>query len=724
MIKAVLNKIKSTFVQQHDSSDCGIACLLSVIRYYNGECTFDRLRELSGTNLAGTSLLGLYQSANRIGFDAEGCITDSNELIKHGQPVILHISLKDNEHYVVCYGFNGKTFIIGDPAKGIEFWTVEALEKVWSSKACLTLYPNEKFECSTVIKKAKKDWIRTLIKEDINVLVSSSIMGVVIAALGMTMAVFSQKLIDDILPSKDSTKLWSGIGLLTFLLCARMGIYTLRKYFLLRQEKSFNNRIVSLFYDSLLFLPKSFFDSRKTGDLIARLNDTKRIQNTISQLLNNTIIDALIIIISLSFLFIYSWEIALIATISAPPLFFVIYKSNPKIIKHQQEVMGGYALSESNFINTIQGITTIKNFNKQSLFSRLNESIYGLYMDKIFNLGLINTKLGLISGLCSIFILIIILVYGAILVLHGDLKLGELMAVLTICNSIMPSIASLALVIIPINEAKVAFDRMFEFINIKPESKIINNIQYSNINIESLSFEKVSFRFPGSSLLLEEISFKIRKGEITSIIGECGCGKSTISYLLSRLYEIESGNITLNEITPICDINISDWRDLLGIVPQDIHIFNGNIMDNICFDNSNTQIMTDFLDKYGFTRYFDRLPQGIYTIIGEEGIKLSGGQKQLIALARTLFKKPQLLILDEITSAMDRNTEQYILNLLLKLKKEMAILFISHKLHILRDISDDICIIDSGKIQATGTHSELIHMEDNLYSKYWKDIKS
>jgi ATP-binding cassette subfamily B protein len=711
MTKTILNKAKSTFVQQHDSSDCGIACLLSVIKYYNGECTFERLRELSGTTQAGTTLLGLYQSASRTGFNAEGCEADSKALTEHGQPLILHISLKDNEHFVVCYGFNGKEFIIGDPAKGIEFWTIETLEKVWNSKACLILYPNEKFEYSAKIKKTKKSWTYTLIKEDFSVLIPSGVMGVIIAALGMAMAVFSQKLIDDILPDKNSAKLWTGIGLLTFLLCARMGIYTLRKYFLLRQEKSFNNRIVSLFYDSLLFLPKSFFDNRKTGDLIARLNDTRRIQNVICQLFSNTVIDALIIIISLLFLFVYSWKIALIATISVPPLFFIIYKRNPEIIKHQQDVMRGYALSESNFINTIQGITIIKSFNKQNLFSGLNKDVYSLYMDKIFNLGLINTKLGWISGLCSIFVLMAILAYSAMLVLDEDLKLGELMAILTICNSIIPSIASLALIIIPINEAKVAFERMFEFINIKPEDKEINDRRCS-VDIKSLNVENVSFRFPGRPLLLREISFVIHKGEITSIIGECGCGKSTVSYLLSRLYEFESGDIILDGGISIKDINVNDWRELVGIAPQEIHMFNGNILSNICFDNSNIQDIIDFFNKYGFNKYFDRLPQGVYTIVGEEGIKLSGGQKQLVALARALFKNPKLLILDEITSAMDRNTEQFVLKLLLKLKTDMAILFISHKLHILRDISDTICIMDSGKIQVVRNHSEL--MQDGI----------
>lgn len=596
------------------------------------------------------------------------------------------------------------------------------MNKVWKSKVCLTLYPNQNFECSSSIKKVKKAWIQTLIKDDINILVVSAIMGILIAALGMTMAIFSQRLIDDILPNKDYIRLWSGIGLLTFLLSTRIGVLALRKYFLLRQEKLFNNRIISLFYDNLLFLPKMFFDNRKIGDLVARLNDTRRIQSVINLLLSSTIIDVFVIFVSLLFLFVYSWKIALIAIASVPPLFFIIYMNNSQIIKHQYEVMGGYALSESNFISTMQGITTIKNFNKQKTFSELNKNIYGFYLDKILNLGLINTKLGWMSGLCSIIIIVVILAYGAILVLKKELKMGELMAILTICNSILPSIASLALVIIPVNEAKVAFNRMFEFANIKPENKEINEDQ-TDIDIKLLEIKNLSFRFPGRSLLLKDISLNIKKGEITSLIGESGCGKSTLSSLLSKFYGFESGDIILNGVLSINDINVNNWRRMLGVAPQDIFIFNGTVLENICFEeNNDSESIIHFLNEYGFSKYFECLPQGFHTLVGEEGINLSGGQKQLIALARALYKKPQFLILDEITSAMDQNTERFVLNLLLKLKKNIAILFISHRLHILRSISDKICVMDSGKIMVMGTHYELIRANDNLYKKYWESL--
>lgn len=721
MNNSILINIKNAFVHQHDNSDCGVACLLSVIKYYGGENSFEVIRELSGTNQIGTTLLGLYQAANQLGFNAEGCEADVDSLIKHKHPVILHvIQNKVDEHYVVCYAYNGKDFIIGNPANGIEYWTIEYLESVWLSKSCLTLIPNELFEKNSTVRKAKKIWLINLFKEDINILIVSIFIGVFIAGLGMTMAVFSQKLIDVILPSKDYSRLWIGIGLLVILLSGRIGMLALRQYLLLRQGKDLNNRIIYLFYNNLLCLPKSFFDTRKIGDIVARLNDTRRIQTVISRIIGEVVIDALVAIVSSIFLFIYSYQLAIIAFIALVPLFLIIFKTNKKIISAQYEAMSGYALSESNFINTIQGISTIKYFNKQSAFSQINKNIYEIFQHKVFNLGLINIKLGWISGLFTIFFISSVLVYGVLLVLNDQMKLGELMAVLTISGSLLPSIVSLALVTISLNEAKVAFERMFEFINIKSENNGINT--EDNFEFESLEVRNMSFRFPGKSRLLIDLSLTIHKGEIVSVIGESGCGKTTLCQIISKFYNFESGEILINNELSLNDIGMNKWRDTLGVVSQDIFIFNGSVLGNIAFDEyiTNPNSVIEFCELYGFNNYFKRLPQGYNTIVGEDGINLSGGQKQLIAFARAIFKKPKILILDESTSSMDRDTEKFVTSLLAQLKKEMAILFISHRLHILRKICNRIYILNNARITISGDHHDLMQ-SNNIYKEYWSD---
>jgi ATP-binding cassette subfamily B protein len=714
-----LKHIKETHILQLDQSDCGVACLLSIIKLYNGNQSIEKLRELSGTTKQGTTMLGLYQVAIQLGFTAEGCEADMQTLIDHKQPVILHVLTENQlQHYIVCYEYDeAKGFLIGDPGKGIHYLSILELEKIWISKTCLTLEPNEKFITEKTEKNAQQKWFLSILKEDYKLIWISILLGVFIAGLGMSMALFSQKLIDDILPSHNIKKLISGISLLTILLLAKIGITILRQYFLLQQSKDFNNRINNSFFDSLLYLPKPFFDTRKTGELIARLNDAQRVQGVIKMLSSTLVIDVLVSIISLIFLFSYSWELGLISTLSLPVYFYIIYRNNKKIIKAQTEIMQTDAINESNYITSIQGISTIKNDNKQDVFKNLNKYIFANYQEKIFNLGKINISLSWQSGLASVIFLIGILNYTSIQVFDKQIKIGELMAILGIVGSLLPSIANLALISIPINEAKIAFNRMYEFASIEKEKE--DGLEISEIN--SISIQNLSFRFAGRSELFHNVNIEIQKGKFTAIVGESGSGKSTIGQILQRFYNFENGNIILNNQYKLQEIELKNYRNLLAVIPQEITIFNGNIIDNILLGVIDSpENISKFITEYHFEPFLNSLPQGLATIVGEEGINLSGGQKQIIALARALYKRPQFLILDEATSAMDRNTENFTMKLFEKIKPNCAILFISHRINILKNIADSVYVLENKTTSHSGNHQELM-ISDNFYSEYWKE---
>ncbi|MCF6308564.1 MAG: cysteine peptidase family C39 domain-containing protein [Flavobacteriaceae bacterium] len=189
------NRLKKSFVLQHDQSDCGVACLLSVIHYYNGTNSLENLRKFTGTTRQGTTLLGLYQAANKLGFYVQGNQADINALMKHQEPLILHVILeKQLQHYLVCYGFENNRFILGDPAKGIVSYSKEELINVWKSKSCLTLKPNKYFIEVKAIRKNKKQWFLKLLKEDYKLIGFSVLLGLGIAILGMAMAVFFAKI--------------------------------------------------------------------------------------------------------------------------------------------------------------------------------------------------------------------------------------------------------------------------------------------------------------------------------------------------------------------------------------------------------------------------------------------------------------------------------------------------------------------------------------------------
>ncbi|KIA98044.1 peptidase C39 [Flavobacterium sp. KMS] len=710
--------IQKTHTLQLDQSDCGVACLLSIIKLYSGNQSTEKLREISGTTKQGTTILGLYQAANKLGFMAEGCEADIKTLITHKQPVILHV-LIDNQlqHYIVCYKYDdSKGFLIGDPAKGLYHLSIEELGTIWISKTCLTLEPNENFITEKTDKKAQIKWFLDVVKEDYKLIGISVLLGIFIASLGMSMALFSQKLIDDILPSHNIKKLISGISLLVILLLAKVGIAVLREYFLLQQSKDFNNRINNSFFSSLLQLPKPFFDTRQIGELVARLNDVQRVQGVIKMLTSTLVIDVLVAIISLVFLFGYSWKLGLISLLSLPIYFFIIYSKNKKIMDSQKEVMQSYALNESNYINTIQGISTIKIDNKQPLFNKLNEHIFSDFQEKKFNLGKINITLSWQSGLASLIFSISILIYTSVQVFNDEIKIGELMAILGIVGALLPSIANLALISIPINEAKIAFNRMYEFASIEKETE--DGLEV--FEIEKISIQNLSFRFAGRSELFHDVNIDMEKGKFIAVVGESGSGKSTLGQILQRFYDFENGNIIVNNKYSLKEIGLKHYRDLLAVIPQEITIFKGTVIDNILLGKEETpEGFMKFITEYGFDFYFSQLPQGLTTILGEEGINLSGGQKQIISLARAVYKKPQFLILDEATAAMDRNTEQFTINLLQKIKKECAIFFISHRLNMLKNIADTIYILEDKTVSISGSHLELMETK-NFYSEYWE----
>ncbi len=302
-----LNLINKTFTKQYSQFYCGLACLTSIVKYHGGEITQEKLRETSGTTLQGTSLLGLYQSAQKLGFEVKGYEADFENLKKMESPVILHI-LKDGnlEHYVVCYGYGAERFTIGDPAIGIVTYTEEQLESVWKSKAKLVLTPGEGFKRKKTESKNLWNWIKGLIKDDVPVLSVAAWMGVVLSVLGLAVAIYTQKLIDKILPSGDRKLLFTSLAIFVAILLARAFIGYIRGIMLIRQGKDMNIRVVSSFFGKLLLLPSSFFDSTSTGDMIGRLNDSQRIQRVVISLSSNILIDVLVVMSSLVYIFLLS----------------------------------------------------------------------------------------------------------------------------------------------------------------------------------------------------------------------------------------------------------------------------------------------------------------------------------------------------------------------------------------------------------------------------------
>lgn len=716
-----LSSIKKTFVLQQDQSDCGVACLLSLINYYEGLNTLEKLRELSGTNTTGTSLLGLYQCANQIGFTAEAFEADMPNLKALNEPCILHVLMEGNlEHYVLCYGYENYSgaFIVGDPGKGLTQLTESELDKIWLSKALLQLMPNDSFEPKKQQHNARWIWFKQLIVDDLNILTITMLLGVLATVLNLATAIFSQKLIDHILPSGNQQKLITSLILLFLVLLIRVGLTFIRQHFLLLQSKDFNKRIVGSFFGALIHLPKSFFDTRKTGDMITRMNDTARIQENIAYISGSVFIDIIILFTTSFFLINYSLTIALI-TFAFIPLIVIVILSYTKPIKmHQKEFMMASALNESNYIDTINGIMVIKAQSEESFFTQKINTVYGNLQDKSFALGKLGNRFSITTDVISVVLSLVLITVASFMVLNKQLKVGEMMAIISLTGTLIPAVGRLSQINLQLQEAKIAFDRMYDFTSIAPE---FEGGQCAVLDFKNLEVKSISFRFAGRKPVLHDISFSLAKGEMIALLGESGCGKSTTMAILEKFYQPENGEILVNG-QPLQNIYTPNWRNIIVAVPQEIKLFNGTLLENIAIGNLREDEVikiVHFCNQMGFNKYFEALPQCYFTLVGEEGINLSGGQKQLLALARALYRKPQVLLLDEATSAMDRNTEKFIMNLLENLKNEMAILLITHKMQTAK-ISDRIYVIENGRITSNGTPNQLLE-SDNFFSQLVSD---
>jgi ATP-binding cassette, subfamily C, bacteriocin exporter len=722
-------KQQKAHVRQQGQSDCGVACLKAVLQYFGGgDTSLERLRELSGTTPQGTTMLGLVQAGQQLGIDTEGYEADMESLKTCEDVTILHVLVDETlQHYVVCYGYDKEkqAFIIGDPAKNaVEYLTVNALEDIWQSKSLLIVKPTDAFKKVVDNRRAKGRWLINFIREDTDILAISAVLGVVLAVLSLTTALFSQKLIDQILPAKDQFKLISGCVLLFVLLLARGFLGYLRQLLMLKQRQSFNVRLIDYFYSALLNLPKSFFDSRKTGELVARMNDTQRIQNTISSLVGNSVIDVLLVVVSTVSIFMYDVKLGCIALLWLPIVAWIALHFHPKIVGAQTAVMQGYARSESHYIETMQGVGEIKINNRQPFFTELTRTIYGFFQQNSVELGKIGGRYGLWMEIVATIFIAVVTLMSSLLVLNDALSIGSIIAILQIIGMLMSSVNRLAITNISIQEATIAFERMNEFTELNSEFSTEDDLSKSVISdFQELKVDNLTFRFAGRKRLLDGVSFCVNKGEMVALIGESGSGKSTTLQVLQKFYAAESGKIKVNGID-FDLLSTAAWRSIIGVVPQDVRLFSGALIDNILLGDPSVSAdkLTIFLEKYGFNRFFEQFPNGYATILGENGVNISGGQTQLVGLARALWKCPQILLLDEPTAALDRDSEQFVIRLLNKIKSETAILILTHRLSIVRG-AERIYILKNGQIEEEGNHLQLLK-SDNLYSRSWLDWKA
>jgi ABC-type multidrug transport system fused ATPase/permease subunit len=472
-------------------------------------------------------------------------------------------------------------------------------------------------------------------------------------------------------------------------------------------------------YTNLVKLPMSFFSQKRVGELNSRIsNDIGQIQDT----LTTTIAEFLrqFILIIGSFIMLASINIKLtIMMVSVVPLVGVAAVVFGRFIrKYSKKVQDQVAESQVVVEETMQGISIVKAFaNEWYEIER--------YKDKIKEVVKIAIKGGQFRGYFASFIIIClfgtivaVVWYGVQLSIAGEITVGELFTFILYSSYVGASSGGIAELYAQMQKAIGATERVFELLEEVPEK--INSTE-SAANIEKIkgnvSFKNVAFHYPSRKEIkvLKEVNFTAEFGQKIAIVGPSGAGKSTIASLLLRFYNINEGEILIDDKN-IYDYDLESLRGNMSIVPQDVILFGGTIRENIAYGKPNAteeEILTAAKQANAY-HFIESFPEKFETIVGERGIKLSGGQRQRIAIARALLKNPSILILDEATSSLDSESEKLVQEALEILMEGRTSIIIAHRLSTIRS-ADQILVLDNGKITEQGTHTELIALENGIY---------
>ena len=710
---------KYPIIKQYDQKDCGPAVLLSVLRFYGGNSSLPHLRELCNTNLQGSTMLDIVNAAKTIGFNAFGATGKYEDLMKEKMPAIAHVVIDDTlNHFVVVYKITHRKVYVSDPGKGKYWLTKDNFLEIWKTKSVILLKPEKKL----FNKEAPKwyNWVLSYIKNEDIWVYQSLFLGTVYTILGLITALFIQILLDKYIPEKNYSKImYGGIFLLIVLfLKSFVGYY--RQKFLIILNKNVNTKINADFLEHLFKLPKKFFDTRKIGEITARLNDAIRIQRAVLQIVGVSLIDIFVISGSFGLMFYLSVKLSLITLILVPIYALFLFLNVKKLKNEQNEVMKSYALVESTYIDSLKGVDEIISFNSGKPYMLKNKFFFSNYQEKIKNLGFTQANLSFFAESFSSLILAGLLVYGAIMVIEGDLLLGKMMAAYSLLASIIPAVNRFVDTNIVLQETSIASTRLMDMLLVETEKSI--NEQTFKIN-KKLSISDGAFSWDGRKILFNKINLTIEQGRITSLWGSSGAGKSTLVQILQRKYKLTSGLLMIDEIDSE-DTSLSKYREKIGVVPQIIKIFNGTIAENILLGReiADYSILEKRIVELGLLPFYHGFEYGLATIIGEEGRELSGGEKQLISITRALLNKPQILIIDEGLSGIDIELEKIIFDVIKRYSTDNGVLLITHNLNSIMK-TDYVYVLSNETISQEGTPEELLEAE-GYFKRMWELKKS
>jgi len=714
---------KYPVVKQYDSMDCGPACLKMICAYFGKHLSMDYLRSIARTDRSGTSVLSLVEAAESLGLEAtpmKASITD----ITVEKPFPSVVFWKQR-HYMVLYNLQNNKYHLSDPAFGAMTMTEKEFKAGWMTEDGTGIYisfqPTKVFyQLPSDEKKDNESGFKRVFRYLFRYkkAVVQICAGLLVSTLLQAVFPILTSLMVDVGISERNT---SFIYLLLIgQLCVFVGktfVELIRSHILLHLSTKINVNLLKDFYLKLMRLPLNYFDSRKLGDTLQRINDHKRLESFLTSGTLNTIFSVLSLLVFGVVLAVYSpmiFYVFILGSLLYVLWIFLFMKKRAELdFKYFSQMSENH---EKNY-ELITGMQEIRLHNaenkRRSQWESLQMRLYKLSIESLSVKQLQSGGALVINELKNI----IITFLSVQLVIRGQITLGQLLSISYITGQLNSPILQLVDFFQSFQDAKLSLGRIQEIHSKKDEeskySNLLTRFSHGDIEIKNLSF---SYGNANSSPTLNDINLCIPANKITAIVGSSGSGKTTLLKVLLKIYDPHKGTVTVDGI-PLEGISHSNWRNTCGVVMQEGFIFNDTVMNNIAVaeEKPDADRLVEVAKAANIYDYILELPNGFHTKLGSQGTSMSMGQKQRILIARALYRNPSVLILDEATSSLDANNEREITQNLMKIFKNRTVIIVAHRLSTVRH-ADNIVVLDRGHITEIGNHQDLVSSEGMYYN--------
>lgn len=712
-------KKKVKYIEQNEHSECGLACVAMLLKYYGIDIGLTKLRSTFGVPNGGNNFLHLQQILSSYGISAKAYKVENLDYInKIKQPMLIYWERK---HFIILEKITKKFMHIVDPSVG----RIKVAKKDFMEKFSNVILNVEKVENISNVRDDKSDKSKNIYSNLKNQIlknklqyISMFIITLLLQISTIVFPVYTQKLIDSNVNLIDLKQL---ILMLSICLVVYFGFQVSRSLIITFIQKDFSLHITRGFVAKLTKLPISFFINRTTGDILYKFNLINYIQQILSQQLLKTLIDLIFVIIYLYVMINYSIHLTMITLIVTGLIAIFSIMNTYKFMKININEMTVQSKAQSKLVEMIEGMETVKSLGIEGeLFSNW-EKYFIEYTNINYKKYKINAWLGSFTQSFQFMLPFIIIIYGLGLLNNNVITIGLLISFPSIASSFLNPIAGVLNSLSQLFLLKSYLSKVNEVIE---QKEFDNGFSSENIStINSISLNNVCFKYSYfEHNILKDVTMNIGRNEKIAIVGPSGSGKSTLLKIISGLYDATEGCVTIND-NGIKDYSVSSLRKKIGYLNQNPMIFNSTILENIVLDDKeiDNNKLLEVCYLTGIDKIIENLPLGIYTNISESGMNLSGGQKQKIALARSLYRNPDILLLDEPTSSLDNISEKYIVE---KLKDyDMMMIVVSHRLSTISHF-DKIVIMNDGEIIDIGSHEDLLQKCELYKEMYSNEVET